>query len=332
MSRIKHLLTILFIGASLAGSAQQEPQITHFMFNQLGFNPGFTGVRDAICVNILARQQWVGFTDGEDKVFPQTNLFTLDAPINRLFGRNVNSGLGIAFLTDKIGFEENLQVRLSYAYRFNLGPGKMAVGASVGFLNKTIDFSKYIPIDEGDPLLQGKGKESDMLTDIAIGAHYAVAGRYYVGLAVTQLLQDDFSAVSINETPYALQRHFYLNGGYYHELAGTNWILNPNLLLKSDMGSTQIDINALGIYNNKIWGGLTYRAFDAVAFLVGAYPFDTKDLDALRIGYSYDLTTSKLGRGGRSFGSHELYANYCFRIIIERIPTGYSDVRYLPTL
>jgi len=333
MSRIKQLLIVLILGAGFASSAQQEPQITHFMFNKLAFNPGYTGVREAICINILARQQWVGFMDGEDKVFPQTNLFTLDAPINKLFGRNVNSGIGIQFLTDKLGFEENLQVRLSYAYRFNLGPGRMAVGFSAGFLNKTIDFSKYRPIDEtGDPILIGKAKESDMLTDLSFGIYYNISERFYVGFSAAQILEDEFSAITIPETPYSLQRHYYLTGGYFHELPGTNWVINPNMLVKSDMGSTQVDVNAMGIYNNKIWGGITYRSFDAVALLVGAFPFESKNLDALRLGYSYDVTTSKLGRGGRSGGSHEVFANYCFRIIIHREPTGYSDVRYLPSL
>ncbi len=331
MVKLKHLFTLLILSLTLASSAQQEPQFTQFMFNRLSFNPAFTGVREAICVNILARQQWVGFTDGENNVFPQTNLFTLDAPVNRLFGRNINSGIGIQLLTDKIGYEENLQARLSYAYKFNVGLGRMSVGASVGFLNKTIDFSQFVPIDEGDPIIQG-GKETDMLTDLSFGVYYAVSEQYYVGFSVAQILEDDFSAVAIDAPPYALQRHYYLTGGYYHELPGTNWVINPNVLIKSDMGSTQMDINALGIYNNKVWGGLSYRARDAIALMVGGYPFEANNLDRLKLGYAYDITTSRLGGGGRSSGSHELFANYCFRIIIEREPTGYSDVRYLPTL
>lgn len=332
MLRTRHIIVVLLLGTAIPALAQQEPQITNWMFNKLTFNPGYAGVREAICSNILARQQWVGFSDGEDKVFPQTNIFTIDAPINQLFGYNVNSGVGLMFVTDKLGYEENLQIRLNYAYKFNIGPGKMSVGASVGFINKSIDFGKFRPIDQTDPLLQAKGVETDMLTDIAFGAYYSVTDRFYAGISSSQLLQDGFEAVAISDVPYSLQRHYYVIGGYYHELAGTGWVINPNMMLKSDLGSTQIDVNALGIYNNKVWGGVSYRAYDAVALMVGAFPFDTKNLDALRLGYSYDVTTSKLGRGGRSGGSHEVWANYCFKIVISRVPTGYSNVRYLPTL
>lgn len=309
---------------SLSAFSQQEVQLTHFMFNQLSFNPGYAGVREAICSNILARQQWVGFTDGENKVFPQTNLFTIDAPINR-----INSGIGLMFMTDKLGYMEDMQVRLNYSYKFNIGMGRMSVGASAGFISKTIDFGQLIPIDPSDPIL-AKGVETDMLLDFAFGAYYSVTDMFYVGLSTSQLTEDDFQGTIA--VPYKLSRHYYLTGGYYYNMPNPSWVLNPNILVKSDLGSTQFDINVLGIYNNKLWGGLSYRANDAVCVLLGGYPIDQGTLSDLRIGYSYDVTTSQLGRGGRSGGSHEVFASYCFKIVIVKIPSSYSNVRYLPTL
>jgi type IX secretion system PorP/SprF family membrane protein len=326
MLKMRHFIIVLLSVVSVNTFAQQEPQLTHFMFNQLSFNPAYAGVRDAICSNILARQQWVGFTDGEDKVFPQTNLFTIDAPINK-----INSGLGLMFMTDKLGFEENLQIRLNYAYKFNIGLGRMSVGASVGFLDKTIDFSKFKPLDDGDPVLAPQGKESDMMMDFAFGVFYNVQDMFYIGLSASQLAEDDFSG-TLTEVPYSLSRHYYLTGGYYFNMPNPSWVINPNLLVKSDLGSTQVDLNVLGIYNNKLWGGVSYRAFDAACILLGAYPFDQGVMSDFKVGYSYDVTTSKLGRGGRSNGSHEIFAAYCFKIIIPRIPSSYSNVRYLPTL
>lgn len=326
MLRIRHITIVIISVMSLSVFAQQEVQLTHFMFNQLSFNPGYAGVREAICSNILARQQWVGFTEGENKVFPQTNIFSVDAPINR-----INSGVGLMFMTDKLGFEENLQIRLNYSYKFNIGMGRMSVGASAGFLNKTIDFAKYDPIDDSDPLLIAKGKESDMMLDFAFGAYYNVTDMFYVGISASQLSEDEFQG-TMSESPYKLRRHYYLTGGYYYNLPNPSWVINPNLLVKSDLGSTQLDVNVLGIYNNKLWGGVSYRPNDAVCVLVGGYPIDQGSLSDLRIGYSYDVTTSALGRGGRSGGSHEVFASYCFKIVIPKIPQSHSNVRYLPTL
>jgi type IX secretion system PorP/SprF family membrane protein len=326
MLKIRLFAIMLLTFGSLAGFAQQEIQITHFMFNQLSFNPGYAGVRDAICTNVLARQQWVGFTDGEDKVNPQSNLFTVDAPINR-----INSGIGLMFLTDKLGYEENMQIRLNYSYKFNLGMGRMSIGVSAGMLNKTIDFSKFKPIDPSDPLLVATGKETDMLLDFAFGAYYHVPDLYYVGISSSQLSEADFQA-TLSEVPYSLKRHYYLVGGYYYLLANPSWAINPNILVKSDFGSTQVDVNVLGIYNNKYWGGLSYRANDAVAVMLGAFPFNGGGLENLKVGYSYDVTTSQLGRGGRSSGSHEVFLNYCFKIVIIKPKSSYSNIRYLPTL
>ncbi len=325
MFKLRYVFISILLFSGVASYAQQEVQLTHFMFNQLSFNPGYTGSREAICVNLLARQQWVGFMDGEDKVNPQTNLFTLDAPVDK-----IRSGLGIMFLTDKLGFEENLQIRLNYAYRLNVGQGKLGLGISAGFLDKKIDFSKFRPLDPDDPIIV-QGQESDMLMDFAFGAYYEVQNRFYVGVSSSQLSEAEFSG-TMNDVPYSLKRHYYLTGGYYYPLAGQSWVINPNILLKSDLGSTQIDFNAMGIYNNKLWGGLSFRANDAVSVLVGGFPIDQGKLADLRIGYSYDVTTSKLGRGGRSSGSHELYAAYCFKIVIPKSSSSYSNVRYLPTL
>lgn len=327
MFKFRHITVVLITVLSITTYAQQEPQITHFMFNKLSYNPGFAGVRDAICLNGLARQQWVGFTDGDDKVFPQTNIFSIDAPIRR-----INSGVGLMFMTDKIGFEENLQVRLNYSYHFNLGIGRMAIGASAGFLNKTIDFSKFSPLDPSDPVIISAGQESDMLLDFGFGAYYNVPDLFYVGISSSQLTEADFSATMMDDSPYSLSRHYYLTGGYYFRLPDPSWVINPNVLVKSDFGSTQFDLNVLGIYNNKIWGGMTFRANDAVAFMVGAYPFEGENVSNLKAGYSYDVTTSQLGRGGRSGGSHEIFINYCFRIEIERPEFSYSNPRYFPSL
>jgi hypothetical protein len=82
-----------------------------------------------------------------------------------------------------------------------------------------------------------------------------------------------------------------------------------------------------------IWAGLSYRVQDAVAIIVGAYPFNQPNmspaLQQIRIGYSYDITTSALGRSGRSSGSHEIMLGYCFKITTTPKITRYINTRYL---
>jgi len=72
-------------------------------------------------------------------------------------------------------------------------------------------------------------------------------------------------------------------------------------------------------YNNKVWGGLTYRINDAVALMIGmAY----KDIE---IGYSYDIPTSQIA----SAGSSELMVRYRFKLEKDKTRTGYRNTRFL---
>lgn len=57
------LISIFMCTGSLI--AQQEPQFTLNMFNHMAVNPGYAGLRDAITVTGIMRQQWIGIKDDE---------------------------------------------------------------------------------------------------------------------------------------------------------------------------------------------------------------------------------------------------------------------------
>ena len=71
-------LILFFIVFTLYGNTfgQQDYQITHYMFDNLSFNPGSAGMHNDICVTMIGRQQWSGFSGS-----PQTAclLYTSDA-------------------------------------------------------------------------------------------------------------------------------------------------------------------------------------------------------------------------------------------------------------
>ncbi len=313
----KLLGALIFIGVlGYQAAAQQEAQFTHFMYNHLTFNPGFAGSNDAICFTGLARQQWFGLKDPDGySVAPKTMLVSLDAPVNLLHG-----GLGATIFQDQLGYEKSIGVRLNYAYRFNLGNGILAFGAQVGFLDKSLDFSKFKPIDTDDELLKSSAKESSFYTDFGFGAFYKVPGQYHIGISSVQLAG---SAKPIGTADYSLKRHYFLTAGYEYPLPDfPEFEIDPALLIKSDGATLQYDINAIVRYNNKFWGGVTYRVQDAIAILLGVHYKNFK------LGYSYDITTSKLARAG-SMGSHEIMAGYCFKIIIEKPRRSYRNTRFL---
>src|SRR5687768_5371437 len=111
---MKKILTSLVLASSaLLGFSQQDAQFSQNMFNRLAINPGYAGSNNAICTNLLGRQQWMSFPGA-----PKTFLLSIDAPIKMIHG-----GAGLTIAQDQLGFEKTLIANLTYAYRMPLGPG-----------------------------------------------------------------------------------------------------------------------------------------------------------------------------------------------------------------
>jgi type IX secretion system PorP/SprF family membrane protein len=317
MSKYGIATVFLFVLFCDVIKGQQEAQFSHNMFNNMGINPGYAGLRNAICATALARQQWVGFRDEEGtRVNPETYSFTVDAPIPFLRG-----GLGLGFLQDQLGFETSLGVKLAYSYHHSLDYGELGIGAQVGFLDKRIDFTQFRPISENDPVLGGAGEESRMFSDFALGVFYMLDNQFWGGLSISQLAQ---TTKEIGNADYQLKRHTYLSAGYNYTLPGQSaFVISPSTLVKTDFNSFQVDINALITFNNRFWGGASYRIQDAAVVFLGL------NFEQISIGYSYDITTSPLGRSGRSYGSHEIFVQYCFSLDLEKIRETHRNVRFL---
>ena len=141
---MRKTLTVAFfiacLGNSLVSLAQQDPQFSQNMFTKLSVNPGVAGANDAICATLLYRNQWTGF-GGE----PKTMLFTADMPIDLLHGA---VGLSV-YAADNLGAEKNLNLRVAYAYRAELGAGRLGIGVDLGYHQKSIDGSKFVYNDVG---------------------------------------------------------------------------------------------------------------------------------------------------------------------------------------
>lgn len=171
------------------------------------------------------------------------------------------------------------------------------------------------------------------MIDIAGGLFYNIPGKAYVGISADQLIQSKMN-FPVNGMNSKLKRHYYFTGAYHWTLANApDWELSPYVLIKTDFASAQYDITAMVKWQNRIWAGVTYRVQDAVAIIIGAYPFNSagmnEGLKNLRIGYSYDVTTSAIGRDKRSSGTHEIMLGYCFKIEIKKSVTKYINTRFL---
>lgn len=291
----KIILTLSIAISGLFATAQQDYQFTHYMFDNLSFNPGYAGITNSICGTMLFRQQWAGF-DGS----PQTALLNVHAPVKFLRG-----GVGLTYVNDQLGFEKNNLVRLSYSYHKGIGVGILGIGVSAGFIQKSINANWITPdgTPATDDLSIAGANSSDMAPDINFGIFYK-APNLYMGLSATHLGQFDMDELNLQN-----MHHYWITAGYDY-LINPNFTLRPSILAKTDIASTQIDVNVNVLFKNMVWAGVSYRLSDAIAPMLGYQTLVGGGM--LRIGYGYDVTTSALR--SYSSGSHDIMLNYCFNI------------------
>jgi type IX secretion system PorP/SprF family membrane protein len=319
---MKRNITFLFLLFAVVTTAfgQQEAQFSQNMFNNMAINPAYAGMNNSICATLFDRMQWVGFKDPYNgNVWPKTQLLSVDGSVSPIHG-----GIGVTIMNDQLGLETNTDFKLAYSYHLAAGPGTLGIGAQVGFYNEKIDFSGFHPIDSGDPLLSSSSKQGNLAADMAFGLFYNIPNKLYFGISATQLLQSTvkYPAPLADLT---LARNYYVSAGYYYPLPSNPSLeIDPSLLIKSDLSSTQFDINALLKYNNKFWGGLSWRPTDAVVIMIGMNVWQ-----GLLVGYSYDITTSAMGADHRSSGSHEIMLHYCLKVLHETHPESYHNTRFL---
>ncbi len=290
----RSITTGVFIALLICGytaHAQQDPQFSQNMFAKLPINPGVSGANEAICATLLYRNQWTGF-GGE----PKTMLFTADMPIDAIHG-----GVGLSiYAADQLGAETNLNARASYAYQADLGSGRIGLGINLGYHQKSLDGSKFVFNDDGDNLIPA-GSVSGGAFDMGLGVYYQTE-RLYAGISTQHLTKGDIQYDNISTT---LERHYYLMAGYNLDISSA-LTLKPSVLVKTDGVSTQGDFNANLHINNRFWVGASYRLEDAIVVMAGM-----EIVPNLKLGYSYDLTTSDIKT--YSSGTHEVMLNYCFK-------------------
>jgi len=295
--------------------AQHDPLVTHSMFSIPSFNPGAAGSTGMVCATAINRQQWVGLEGA-----PVTTTFLVNAPFT-LFRRL--SGAGLMIRSDKAGFDNDISLAGSYSYFLNIGQGRLGIGFSAGMLNKSLDPAWVIPAGdiyvpaEGDPLIPDS-KESYVAFDAGLGIFYT-SEKYYAGLSVTHINQPVIKFSTAN--PY-LTRHYYLTGGYNFILPNPAFELSPSVHAFSDGRVVQLTLNSIVTYNKKAWGGVSYRAGDAIIAMAGIELYN-----GVRLGYSYDFSMTDIRKN--TSGSHEFMVKYCFEISPGRSPRRYKSVRFL---
>jgi type IX secretion system PorP/SprF family membrane protein len=287
-------LGIIFSGAEL--KAQQDPQLSQYMFNTLYYNPGYAGVIGVTKLTALYRNQWTGYVPTiEEGGAPNTQIATFETPILKF-----RSGFGATFVRDNLGPQSNLQAQVAYAYHLGLKNSKLSFGISAGIYSQSIDFNNYRYIKYEDKF--GMGKESQVRPDMALGFYYQ-AEKYFAGASFNHILKSEFDFGS-DSYRNALSDHSYFTAGYHYEV-NYNFVVTPSVLVKTDFNTYSVEASVLGTYNEKIYGGFSFRQGDAAIVLLGFSMF--KD-NSLRAGYAFDYVIK--AQDAKAATSHEIMVSY----------------------
>jgi type IX secretion system PorP/SprF family membrane protein len=317
MRRFYAIVFVLYCSGCLA---QQDIQFTQYMFNKTFYNPASVGNDNSICARLLMRQQWLGFKDDAGlNVAPQTYLLSVDAPVYA-----IHSGVGAIIYQDKLGYESNIGIRLSYALRLHLGEDNiLGLGAGVSVLNKSLDFSKLDPRHPDDPLLAVQGNEFCYLTDFSAGAWLQSRRSFYLGLSATQIRQ---AKGDIGPSEIILKRYYYLMTGFNYAVrkgqTERQIYLEPSFLVSSDGENIQFDVTGLVNFNDQYYGGAGYRFQNAIYLIAGLR------FRQFFVNLSYDITLPS-SNGISRYNSPEIMAGYCYRLTPPVKEKSFYNTRFL---
>jgi len=322
MKKLFTKIAIAVAGFTGVAVAQQDPQFTQFMQNKLIYNPGYAGTSNAICGVAQFRQQWASFTGA-----PQSIALSMDMPLAGL-----PIGIGLNIMNDKIGPMNTVFVRAAGSFNKTIGKGTLGIGIDFGMIQKKISADWIVPetgkIDAHIPGMYGDALSNPdfgkVTYDVGFGAFYQIPNNFYVGISSThlpaQVLKGDGSL------EFQVSRHYYFMAGKTFQINKWNKI-TPNVLVKSDLAASSVDLNLTYMWSDMIWVGGTYRVQSAAAVMAGYQKYfgtATGGFTA-RIGYSYDFgATSQF----KKYGSHEIILGVCFAPKIKKITT-YGNDRFL---
>ena len=318
-----YLSALLFVVFASSMSAQQDPQFTQWYMDHVMSNIAAAGQSDLTNINGFYRNQWVGLGQA-----PETSLLNIDGQLGFIPG-----GFGLQFYTEELGQESNIMMKLGYAYTlspFSNG-ATMSLGMSVSYFSKSFGNEWFVP-GVGNPwqediAIPNEEKASSAI-DLDFGIYISKPKTFYAGVSMTHLAESEFTELSV--TPV---RHLYAMGGYNYPLDGDALVLRTNILAKTDLNASAIDMSVNVLYNEMIWAGVSWRPGDAIAPIVGLqYSMINKDAtnykeQLFRLGYSFDMTTSELQ--SFSAGSHEIFLSYSFKFESTPILNRYANPRVL---
>lgn len=287
----KFLTFVAIVSATSFVSAQQISLNSQYLFNEMLVNPGATGAKDYIPIQIAYRKQWANFPGA-----PVTQAITSHGKVAKKIG------FGGSIFNDVAGPSRRTGMNLNAAYHLQLDKAnnhRLGMGMGVSLTQHLIDVTRLSTYLPDDPAVTG-GYNNQIVPDANVGIFYYFKDKGYAGLSAYNLVQVNRNLYDYQNTfSNSLVRTYYFLGGYNFTLSKNFGFKVATLVQGIETGTVQFDGTGLFTFKDYVWLGASYRHTDAVAFLIGG------QIGPFKLGYSYDYTLSDIAK--YSYGSHEIF-------------------------
>jgi type IX secretion system PorP/SprF family membrane protein len=286
---------------SLASMAQNDFFFNHYMFNPSYFNPAWVGVEEEAFITGHHRSQWLGYSSSFDGSggAPSSQLVSLVIPV-----RGKLAGVGLSVSNDKVAELNNLQARFSVAGKKEFRFGRIYVGLMPTLFSQTLDFGQFRPVEQGDPILL-EGKESQLKFDLNAGIFLESNQNYFIGISAINLLEPsfDYGTSVVGGLSNAISTNYIINGGTTIGVS-RDFVIKPTTLIRTDFKSYTFEISGIAYFQEKMWGGLSFRKSESISLLLGYSIMENQ----LKFGYAFDYVVKD--REAKEVTSHEIYIRY----------------------
>jgi type IX secretion system PorP/SprF family membrane protein len=290
----------------------QDPQFTQFYANPLYLNPAFAGSARCPRTILAYRNQWPSLTG---------TFVTYSASYDQHIP-TISGGIGFIAMRDEAGRGVMSTTSFSGIYSYQKAVSRkfsLKFGLQATYTQKALDWDKLSFGDQIDPRRGFIYTTQEIPRGGNVGFFDASAGilgfsdSFYIGGAVHHINQPNESLVlGTSRLPMKFTGHL----GAVIPIDGkrkglSEASVSPNVLYQRQADFQQVN---LGVYVKKgpLVFGTWYRLDDAFIALVGV------QTDVIKVGYSYDLTTSKLTT--ETGGSHEITMTFQMKCKKSRQP------------
>ncbi len=323
-------LLMVFVGKSdIIG---QDLIFSQYYNAPIHINPAFAGLKAYPSFTINYRNQWPSINNAY-----QTYAFTYDQ-----YFKDFNSGVGLILLTDDQGDGILKTTQIGGIYSYNVrfeDDWQMRFGVQASYIQNRLDWDKLIFFDQIDietgpfdsaglPFPTGEVRPASLnngFLDVSFGM-LLFNPDYYVGFSLDHINSAYNGFLQDNEdgSRQGLPVLFSVNAGTQIIISEDNkgnpsTFISPNVIFAHQSGFTQVNAGAYLQYDSVFGGAWIRHTIDNIDAFIFSFGVNVKNL---KIGYSFDLTSSNLGI--QTGGSHEIAISTSLKAL-EKKESKYND-------